>query len=654
MNALKKILSVVSVCILVQNVLPAQTYQDLEYLKKQYEEALKKKGLQKPESVEQAEQKIEASTAPSKKTYKPKDVESLIAQTEDLLKKMKEEEDSTKKLPFIGYNIFTLRDSITVWENMPVPKDYVLGPGDELVISLWGEAELYLKKTINRDGEIFIENVGLLTLGGKTIEEAAAYCIRHFQKVYATLGGKTPTSYLDLSLGELKSINVLFTGRVNLPGVHVLHPFSTVLAGLIQAGGVDTTGSLRNIQIIRGGKTIAHLDLYDFLFHGQAPGSIRLLDQDIIYVPLRKSTIAVTGTCYQPGYYEAVDGNTLGDMLTFAGLLPEAGSQIQLRRIQPFTGRTSDDNALLNQILPVSALDTIPAQDGDSLYLPPVFEVIQEVEIHGQVKRPGTYPWFDGMTVGDLLALGGGVEDPDFRKSMDLKTAELYRRSVEKKEPEVVKINLLNTQDLNTFVLQNFDQLSIHPRKEYQPLRTVTITGAVQRPGSYVIKEGSTLRDILELTEGLLPTANTEAISIFRDTLQIAWDTKEVPLQDGDSIHVAEKTGVVLVQGEVHRPGYVTFKRGRRLKGYIESAGGFNAYADNRDIIVIYPNGRAIPDKRWSHPKVVDGSTIVVYERSLVGSSKGPTGWQLFNIISSQTANIATTLLTLLLLFRQF
>jgi ribosomal protein L10 len=107
MNALKKILSVVSVCILVQNVLPAQTYQDLEYLKKQYEEALKKKGLQKPESVEQAEQKIEASTAPSKKTYKPKDVESLIAQTEDLLKKLKTEEDSTKQLPFIGYNIFT-------------------------------------------------------------------------------------------------------------------------------------------------------------------------------------------------------------------------------------------------------------------------------------------------------------------------------------------------------------------------------------------------------------------------------------------------------------------------------------------------------------------------------------------------------------------
>ena len=187
-------------------------------------------------------------------------------------------------LKHFGYDFFTRRKEVAFWENLPTPANYLLGAGDELVISLWGETQLRRTFTISRDGKIYDEKVGLLNLTGKSINEARQYMKDQYGRVYATLKGKKATTFMDVSLGELRSINVNFVGQVKYPGVYPIHPFSTVITGLIQAGGVDTTGSLRAIQIKRDGSTEETVDLYNYLIKGEISSNIQLRDQDIVVI----------------------------------------------------------------------------------------------------------------------------------------------------------------------------------------------------------------------------------------------------------------------------------------------------------------------------------------------------------------------------------
>jgi len=205
-----------------------------------------------------------------------------------------EDIDSTDvKQMYFGYNFFVKRDTIKFWENLPTPQNYLLGPGDELTVSLWGQTQLRQNYTISREGKIYDEKVGLLNLTGKTIEEAEKYFLNQFGRVYSTLKTSNPSTYMDVSMGKLKSINVNFVGEINYPGVYPVHPFSTVITGLIQIGGIDTTGSLRNIQIKRNNKVVAEVDLYDYLLKGNFPKDIQLRNQDIVVVPSRSSTIKI-------------------------------------------------------------------------------------------------------------------------------------------------------------------------------------------------------------------------------------------------------------------------------------------------------------------------------------------------------------------------
>ena len=288
-----------------------QNLQEIQKLQDEYKKALERQSLQKPDDISKAEQRAKSTALPDKLIYSRKDIESLLVNTEKLLQQLKFFEDSTQKMPYIGYEFFTKRDTIPFWQNLPISKNYILGPGDEVIISLWGESSSFSTETINRDGQIFIKKIGVLNLGGKSVNEAKKYIISKFSRVYSTLIGQSPKSYIDLTLGELKSVNVHFVGFVNIPGVHMVHPFSNVITGLIQAGGVDIKGSLRDINIIRNNKTIGSIDLYNYIIKGKSLDDIRLMDQDIVYIPSRKSTIPITGRILRPGYYEMLEEETL-------------------------------------------------------------------------------------------------------------------------------------------------------------------------------------------------------------------------------------------------------------------------------------------------------------------------------------------------------
>ncbi|MGN7614086.1 polysaccharide biosynthesis/export family protein, partial [Magnetococcales bacterium HHB-1] len=159
----------------------------------------------------------------------------------------------TEKSSHFGYSFFTPSGSISLLNNLPVPSDYVLGPGDEVVLTLWGDTELVSTHEVSRTGTIYVERVGLVHLAGKTVVEAETFLKGKLEGAYSTLRGVRPKTFFDFSLGELKSINVKFVGEIKSPGLHPVHPFSTVTTGLMQVGGVDTTGSLRDIQVLRNG-----------------------------------------------------------------------------------------------------------------------------------------------------------------------------------------------------------------------------------------------------------------------------------------------------------------------------------------------------------------------------------------------------------------
>jgi len=239
--------------------------------------------------------------------------------------------------------------------------------------------------------------------------------------------------------------------------------------------------------------------------------------------------------------------------------------------------------------------------------------------------------------------------DKDFLHTIDFSRIIVSRKNPSGQSPLKIVVDLEN----QNFALANGDHITIPPTDQHQPIESVTITGEVKIPGLYPVNNLTTLGNILGLAGGYTNNALKNGVEVFRDSLKIAWEDDTFFLNNGDSLNVLKKSGLVLVSGEVNQPGYVTFKKGSSLKKYINRAGGYSAFADPRDVVVIHPNGTAIPKSKWSSPKVVDGSTIMIYPRTLSGSSKGPDGWEAFTMVSTQTANIATTLLTLMLLANQ-
>ena len=621
----------------------SQNYQEVQKLQNEYKKVLERQALQKPIEVSEAEKTARSTALPDKLVYSRKDIESLLVNTEKLLKQLKFLEDSTIKMPYIGYEIFTQRDTIPFWQNLPIPKYYSLGPGDEVIISLWGETNTYNSKVINRDGQIYIENIGILNLGGKSVDETQKYVLSKYSRVYSTLLGVNPKSFIDITLGELKSVNVHFVGFVNIPGVHMIHPFSNVITGLTQAGGINNKGSLRDIHVIRKGQKIGTVDVYNYIFMGKTVSDVRLMDQDIIYIPARKSTIPLTGRVRNPGYYEVIEEETIEDLIKIAG-----GKDVRAAKTV-FVYKNNIDSENKGYLLRPNQMSNFRLSDGDSIHVPLQPDIKWFVRIDGQIKNPGEYPYQAGMNLKQLIDATMSMEDSGFMQTVDLSRIIINRKNPTGESPLKILVDLKN----NNLVLANGDHITIPRINLYQPIESVQITGEVKTPGIYPVNNLTTLATVLDLAGGYTSYALKNGVEVFRDSLKIAWEKDTFFLHTGDSLNVLKKSGLVFVNGEVNVPGYVTYKKGESIKKYIKRAGGYSAFAETKDVLIIYPNGTAIPKSGWSSPKVIEGSTIIVNQRTISGSSKQTTGLQIFNAISSQAGNVATTLLTIMLLMNQ-
>jgi len=277
--------------------------------------------LQANQSLDQIfniEEQFDSTNAPGALLIKPSDIEdyyriklSSIRNDINELNKIDSLIDSINNIKYFGYDYFYNFEQRRFLERSIPSNQYILGPGDEIIISIWGQTERRDKKIIGRDGSVFLNDVGQVNLAGKSLTEAQEYLERMLSKVYETITGTNPQTYVDISHGKISGKMVSFTGFVNLPGLHVVNPYVDPISALIYAGGVDTTGSLRNIIYYRNEAPIDTLDLYDYLINGFSLSKIFIRDGDRIHVPKRANKITISGEVYRPAHFEMKNNETL-------------------------------------------------------------------------------------------------------------------------------------------------------------------------------------------------------------------------------------------------------------------------------------------------------------------------------------------------------
>ena len=246
---------------------------------------------------------------------------------------------------YFGYDY--LERDLNFYDNLSPSSNYILGPGDEVIISMWGETNNRETFIINKDGLIYFENVGFINISNLNISDAEKLLKERLSEIYSTLNDKDNPTNLRVELGKIKSINVFFTGEVNNPGISIIHPFSDILTALIQAGGVQKTGSLRNIKLIRANKVVATIDFYNFFNFGiKEFENLPITNGDIIHIPFVEKRVKIEGEVNRPKLYELKNKETLSDLITFAGGLKSSSSaKALIKEIAGLSSRVSDDFA---------------------------------------------------------------------------------------------------------------------------------------------------------------------------------------------------------------------------------------------------------------------------------------------------------------------
>lgn len=507
---------------------------------------------------------------------------------------VEQKEDPTQQI--FGHNIFT-NENLTFEPNVNVatPVDYRLGPGDEVIIDVWGASETTIRETISPEGSIHVSNLGPVYLSGKTVKEANAYLKEEFVKIYSGVSGNMPNTQVKLTLGQIRSIQVNVMGEVAVPGTYTLSAFASVFHALYRAGGVNEIGSLRSIRVVRGGSVVADLDVYDFIMKGKLKDDIRLEDGDVILVQPYQSLVQISGKVKRPMFYEMKEGETAALLIDFAGGFTGDAYKKAVRVIRK-SGREL-------QVYNVDEQEfaAFPMDDGDQVSVDSVLQRFENrVEIRGAVYRAGLYQLDGGMnTVKQLIQKSEGVRGDAFLNRA------ILDREREDLEHEIIQVDVKGI--LNGTVadipLQKNDVLyipSIHDLKEEA---TLTIHGEVANPGTYLYSDNMTVEDLVLQAGGLLESASTTKVEVARRVKnpkssqfsQVVGESFAFDLKDGfltgegsenfhlqpfDEVYIRKspayhKQQNVVVGGEVLFSGsYALSKKNERLSNLIEKAGG--------------------------------------------------------------------------------
>jgi len=564
-----------------------------------------------------------------------------------------------------GYNLFDQSPtSFAPVEAIPVGPDYVLGPGDEMSVAIWGKVTGEYRRIIDKDGKINLPTVGVLQIAGLTFQGAKGFIEKEYSRYYSDMK-------INISMGNLKSIRVFVVGNVQRPGSYTISSFSTMITALFAAGGPGKVGSMRNVQLKRNGQTLASLDLYDFLLKGDKT-DVRLLSEDVIFIPPVGPLVGIAGNVKVPAIYELKGETRLSDLIGMAGGMNSISfkNRVQIQRVEGGREQTLREMNLAE--IEKGKGSDIVLKDGDVLKIFPISQTIEKiVHVTGAVKSPGTYGFRTGMTLKDLLTYTGGL-----LRYASSDEAELTRVSISSEGPKTERIIVKLKEALEgdtryNIPLKEDDFLFVRTVPEWELYRTVTITGEVRYPGTYTIQKRETLSSLIERAGGYTDKAYLKGGTFTRESVKelqqkqlnesidrleqeimsqsaraieaaltpeeaqqqtvvaeqrrgliakmrvakakgnvsIKLDTIEkfkespydIPLENGDALYLPEKPHQVQVIGSVYNPTAFVYNPAWTIDSYIRNAGGMTRSAEEDDVYILKMDGTAVSKRGWGN-----------------------------------------------------
>lgn len=505
-----------------------------------------------------------------------------------------EEEDS-----IFGRNIFRNRTlNFAPSDNLATPRNYALGPGDEVIIDIFGANQTQLRETISPEGSINVDVLGPIYLNGMTVEEANTFLKKRLAAIYAGLNRKGSTD-IRLTLGEIRTIQINILGDVANPGTYTLSSLATVFHALYRAGGIVGTGTLRNILVSRNGRTVGKVDVYDFLMNGSRKSDIRLQEGDVILVKPYEILVNVDGKVKRPMYYEMKEGESMKSLLDYAGGFAQGAYNKNVTVVR--------QNGRQYEVCTVDEFDysTFHLMDGDSVRVGALLSRFENrIEIKGAVYKEGLYQLGVVNSVHDLVNKADGVLPEAF-----LSRAVLHRERPDR-SLEVLSVDLQGILDGTSpdIPLRNNDILFVPSKYDLQDLGTLEINGEVTNPGTFPYSDNTTIEDLVLLAGGLTDAAslarvdvarrisdNTSTKSSNKIAEHFSFSMKKGFVVDGqpgftlkpyDVVTVRRSPGYheqqfVKISGEANYTGdFPIIEKGMRLSQLVEMAGGptDNAY----------------------------------------------------------------------------
>ena len=534
--------------------------------------------------------------------------------------------NSPAVLPF-GYEIFGYVPS--TFEPLaagPVDPEYPIGPGDEVIVQVWGDNEFTHASVVSREATITIPDIGQVVLNGLTLAQAKRLITDRLATVYSGIRSHRPSTYVDVTLGKLRTIQVFILGDVIRPGGYTISSVSTVLNALYNAGGPTPRGSMRDIRIIRHNEIWKRVDLYGYILSGSKAEDVRLQSGDVVFIPPVGKTAAVLGEVHRSAIYELKQGEGFRDLLSLAGGIQSTAvtDRALVDRVVPFEERArhhGEDRIALDIPLREILADSTRNPDVVDRDIVQVFRVGETrknvVTIIGPaVMRPGTFQIRPGMKISDLIAEAGGLKpDAYLERGQLVRTSEDRTRSI---QPFNVREAMAHDAD-DDLELRKLDEIMIRSIWEIQERHTVSIQGSVREPGSYEYLEGMSIMDLIFRAGGLRESAYKHEAEVARiDSSTIAAkssaDVYRVAISGDYSIHSPDTSFAlqkmdqvfireipdwqmqrnVKVSGEVQYPGVYSLKaKDERLSSVLVRAGGLKPTSYPRAAVFVRRKGGA-------------------------------------------------------------
>ena len=490
-----------------------------------------------------------------------------------------------------GYEVFHNNSiSFSPNINMATPKDYVVGPGDELIVQVYGIAQASFNLYVNSEGKVVIPNVGVVHVGSLSIDAVKTLLTQKIGTRYAGLQGSNPSSFLMLTVGNIRTIKINIVGDVKTPGAYELPSFTTIFNALYAAGGPSINGSFREVQLFRGGKQIANNDLYEFLLKGKTDKNVRLEDNDVLLIPKYNKRVELVGEVRRNLLFELKGKETVENLIEMAGGFTESAykKMVTIQRI----------NGVNKSIINVTDKEqaTTVLEDGDFIAIGKILTNYKNrIQILGSVNRTGDYELQANMKVADLIELAGGLKADAFYKR-----AILYRTNNDLQQ-ESINIDLskaIEKETTNNIALHKEDLLVIASIYDIKENYFVTLQGEVNQTGVFPYTKGMTIGELILKANGFKEAASGSSIELVRRVrddnekianiihvevekdLSIKSTEKDIALEPFDQVYVRAAVGFrnlkkVYVQGEANYTGqYIMDKPNMTIGDLLKRAGG--------------------------------------------------------------------------------